>query len=198
MNRIKKSILGIALVSSAIGFSQNSKPLSMKNMLKLGVNAGYSVPSTNAGMSVGADITYQYLVTPHFGLGVATGHTYYFGKENTVNNVKIENNDFGIVPVAALVRYYPAKKGIYFGADLGYSFITGNKYVADNFSVERPTGGAYIKPEIGYHNRNWNVALQYQKVFTGNSGEILSQDYNVGSLGLGVNYNIPLGKKVKK
>ena len=75
-----------------------------------------------------------------------------------------------------------------------FGFIVGDDAVASNAAVARPDGGFYIKPEIGYHNKDWNFALQYQKVFTGDEGEIGTQKYNAGSLGLGVSYNIPLGK----
>ena len=70
--------------------------------------------------------------------------------------------------------------------------------MASNSPVDRPDGGFYIKPEIGYHNRDWNFAIQYNKVFTGEEGQILAQDYNAGSLGIGVSYNLPLGQNATK
>ena len=127
-------------------------------------------------------------------MGIATGYNHFFGKDNTVNNVTIKNNDFGVVPVAALFRYYPEQTGFYLGTDLGYGFIVGDDKVAENATTNRPDGGFYLKPEIGWHNRNWNVALQYTKVFTGSKGDLPGQDYNVSSLGAGFSYNIPLGK----
>lgn len=188
MNSIKKSILALGVLTAGLVSAQSA---SMKNMLKVGGNVGLAVPAENASATVGVDLAYQNLVTPGFGLGIATGYNHYFGRENA----GLKNNDFGVVPVAALVRIYPKQTGFYFGTDLGYGFITGNERVASNplVTTARPDGGFYIKPEIGYHNRDWNFALQYQKVFTGNTGNIGNQKYNVGSLGLGVSYNIPLG-----
>lgn len=168
----------------------NAQDADMKNMLKFGGNAGVAVPSSNASANAGIDLAYQHLVVPGFGLGVATGYNHFFGKEND----GLENNDFGVVPVAALLRVYPQEKGFYFGTDVGYGFITGNEKVASNSTVDRPDGGLYLKPEIGWHNRHWNVALQYNKVFTGDKGTIGSQKYNVSSIGLGVSYNLPLGE----
>ena len=162
----------------------------MTNMLKIGANAGVALPAENASAAAGVDVAYQNLATSGLGLGIATGYTHYFGKENNGLN----NNDFGVVPVAALIRVYPKQTGFYLGTDLGYGFITGDKQVASNSAVERPDGGFYIKPEIGYHNKDWNFALQYQKVFTGDKGEIGGQKYSAGALGAGVSYNIPLGK----
>lgn len=191
MNSIKKVALLTGIVATGLVSAQS---VSMKNMFKVGANAGIAVPKGNASAALGVDIAYQNLVTPGFGLGIATGYTHYFGKEATINNFKVNNNDFGVVPVAALVRFYPKKTGFYFGTDLGYGFITGKDNVAENILTKRPDGGFYIKPEIGYHNDDWNFSVQYQKVFTGDEGKIANQKYNAGNIGLGVSYNIPLGK----
>ena len=66
--------------------------------------------------------------------------------------------------------------------------------MASNSDVDRPDGGFYIKPEMGWHNRNWNFSVQYTKLFTGSKVEIGNQDYNAASVGAGVSYNLPLGK----
>lgn len=188
MNSMKKTILATALVSAGLLSAQSAD---MRNMLKIGANVGLALPAENASANLGLDVAYQNLVTPGFGLGIATGYNHFFGRDN--NGIK--NNDFGVVPVAALIRVYPKQTGFYLGTDLGYGFIVGDKKVASNVgSPDRPDGGFYIKPEIGYHNRDWNFAIQYQKTFTGSTGEIGSQKYNAGALGVGIGYNIPLGK----
>lgn len=191
MKTIKKAIVGLSIISAGV---VNAQSADMRNMIKVGANVGMAVPQENTSAAVGMDVAYQHLGVPGFGLGIATGYTHYFGRENTVNGITVNNNDFGVVPVAALIRVYPKQTGFYFGTDLGYGFIVGDNQVASNVgSPNRPDGGFYLKPEIGYHNKDWNFAIQYQKVFTGNTGEIGSQKYNAGSLGLGVAYNIPLG-----
>ena len=191
MNSMKKTILALGVMTAGLVSAQSAD---MKNMIKVGANVGLAVPAENASANVGLDVAYQNLVTPGFGLGIATGYSHFFGRENTVNGVNYDNNDFGVVPVAALIRVYPKQTGFYLGTDLGYGFIVGDEKVASNQNVDRPDGGFYIKPEIGYHNRDWNFALQYQKTFTGDKGEIGSQKYNAGAIGVGVGYNIPLGK----
>ena len=191
MKSMTKTILALGLMTAGLVSAQSAE---MRNMIKVGGNVGFALPAENASMNVGLDLAYQNLVTPGFGLGIATGYSHFFGRENTVNGVKVDNNDFGVVPVAALFRIYPKQTGFYFGTDLGYGFIVGDDNVAANVPVARPDGGLYIKPEIGYHDRNWNFAVQYQKTFTGDKGEIASQKYNAGALGVGVSYNIPLGK----
>ena len=184
MKSIKKTILALGLMTVGLVSAQNSD---MRNMLKVGVNGGFAVPAENASANIGVDLSYQNLITPGFGLGIATGYSHFFGKDN--NGIK--NNDFGVVPVAALIRIYPKQMGFYLGTDIGYGFIVGDKNVASNDPTQRPDGGLYIKPEIGYHNKDWNFAVQYQKTFT---GDILNQKYSAGAIGVGVGYNIPLGK----
>lgn len=187
MNSIKKSILALGILGTGLVSAQSAM---MNNMIKVGAHGGFAVPAENASGNVGLDLSYQNLVTPGFGLGIATGYSHFFGKDN--NNIK--NNDFGVVPVAALIRVYPKQTGFYLGTDLGYGFIVGDEKVASNSNVARPDGGFYIKPEIGYHNRDWNFALQYEKTFTGDKGEIGTQKYSAGAIGVGIGYNIPLGK----
>ena len=186
MKSMTKTILAMGLMTAGLVSAQSAD---MNNMIKIGANVGLAVPAENASANVGLDVAYQHLVTPGFGLGIATGYSHFFGRENGT----IDNNDFGVVPVAALLRYYPQQTGFYMGTDLGYGFIVGDKQVASNNAQERPDGGFYIKPEIGYHNRDWNFAVQYQKTFTGDKGQIGDQKYNAGAIGVGVGYNIPLG-----
>ncbi|WP_326982792.1 hypothetical protein VUJ46_21985 [Chryseobacterium sp. MYb264] len=187
MKMLKQAILLAGIMTAGVVSAQSSQ---MNNMLKVGANVGLAVPADNLSAAVGVDVAYQNLITPGFGLGIATGYTHYFGKDNN----GYSNNDVGVVPVGALIRIYPKQTGFYFGTDLGYGFLVGNDKVASNSSVDRPDGGFYIKPEIGYHNKDWNFFVQYQKVFTGSKGDLTGQDYNVGNLGLGFSYNIPLGK----
>ncbi|WP_407404234.1 transporter [Chryseobacterium sp.] len=187
MKMFKQVLLGAGILAAGLVSAQSTQ---MTNMLKVGATVGVAVPSDNVSAAIGVDVAYQYLVTPGFGLGVATGYTHYFEKDNN----GYDNNSVGVVPVAAVLRFYPKKTGFYIGTDLGYGFLVGDNKVAANANVERPDGGFYIKPEVGYHNRDWNFFLQYQKVFTGSTGDMVNQDYNVGSIGAGFSYNIPLGK----
>ena len=187
MKSMTKTILALGLMTAGLVGAQSAD---MRNMLKVGVNGGIAVPAENAGGTVGVDLAYQNLATPGLGLGIATGYSHFFGRENGT----IDNNDFGVVPVAALIRVYPKQTGFYLGTDLGYGFIVGDDKVAANNAAERPDGGFYIKPEIGYHNKDWNFSLQYQKTFTGDKGQIGDQKYNAGAIGVGLGYNIPLGK----
>lgn len=190
MKTFKSSILGLSILFANLANAQETEqPISMTNMLKVGVSGGVALPSENASATLGLDLAYQNLITPGFGLGIATGYSHFFGKEDN----GLDNNDFGVIPVAALVRYYPKDTGFFMGTDIGYGFIVGDEKVASNSPVNRPDGGLYLKPEIGYHNRDWNFSVHYQKTFTDDKGEIGTQKYNAGALGVGIGYNIPLG-----
>lgn len=188
-----KSVLIISGCLLLLGVMINAQSAELNNMIKIGVNAGIATPASNASANLGVDLSYQHLVNPGFGIGVSTGYNHFFGRDNTVNGVMLNNNDFGVIPVAALLRYYPEKMGFYAGTDLGYGFIVGDQKVATNSLVNRPDGGFYLKPEIGWHNPEWNLAVQYVKVFTGSNANTMGQDYNAGALGISVSYNIPLG-----
>ena len=192
MKSLKQAFLAAGLLAGGLVFAQDSN---MTNMFKVGLNTGISTGG-NTSANLGVDVSYQNLVTPGLGLGLTTGYNHYFGKSTTVNNIQVDNNDFGVVPVAGLIRVYPKQTGFYFGTDLGYGFIVGDDKVTNNTVVntDMPDGGLYLKPEIGYHNKDWNFFAHYTKVFTGDKGEIANQKFNAGSVGVGVSYNIPLGK----
>ncbi|MGX9987113.1 hypothetical protein [Soonwooa purpurea] len=191
MKFLKQALFTIGVLAGGLAFAQDSN---MNNMIKVGVNGGVSTGG-NTSANVGLDVSYQNLVAPGFGLGIATGYNHFFGKSATINNVKVENNDFGVVPVAALFRIYPQQYGFYLGADLGYGFIVGDDTVTNNevYNTQRPDGGFYMRPEIGYHNKDWNFYAHYTKVFTGDKGQVADQKYNAGTVGVGVSYNLPLG-----
>ncbi|WP_120489046.1 hypothetical protein [Bergeyella cardium] len=187
MTTIKRVALAIGLVAMSFVSAQSAD---MRNILKLGLNSGASLPSNNSSFVMGIDASYQNISVAGIGWGFATGYIHHFGKENN----GIDNNDFGVIPAALLFRLYPKQLGFYLGGDLGYGFITGNDKVAKNNEIERPKGGIYFKPEIGFHNRDWNLGIHYQKVFIANKGKIGEQKYSAANFGVTLSYNIPLGK----
>lgn len=190
---IKKIVLVLGLCWVGILSAQKS----MVNTLKVGLNAGMSLSKSHS-MNVGGDVAYQYLITPNWGVGIASGYSYYLAKDNK----GIKNNKLGLVPVAGLVRYYWNRAGLYIGTDVGYGFVIGSDKVASNYNVKTPKGGLHIRPEFGYHNRDWNFYIYYSKTFidkedgkitTIQDGKMAEQKFGIQSLGIGVAYNIPLG-----
>lgn len=163
----KISIVIGVLVGAVLTNAQTKREISGTNSwLKLGVVAGVPVSNTSdySTVSAGVDLRGQYLLNPNVGIGLTTGYNHFFGKDNV--------EDLNVIPVGAMVRYYPKSKGLFLGTDLGYSFVT-------NSGVD---GGFYLRPQIGYHNSDWNFYGYYDHIFT---------NYNdVQSVGLGASYNL--------
>jgi hypothetical protein len=175
---MKKTILlsGI-LLSTALAASAQSntksdagEPISEKNAwLKIGLNLAAPIGDASkiASFAPGLDLRGQYMLTNHFGLGLATGYNHYLGKSPV--------SDFGAIPLALMLRYYPKSQGVFVGADAGYSFLT---------NIAGLNGGFTFKPQIGYHNYNWNFSGFYNHIFT--KGAAL----DIQSIGLSASYNI--------
>jgi hypothetical protein len=166
---MKKLFLFIGLLGLSSTYAQEPVDITPDNSwLKAGLTAGIPVGDASdvASFNVGLDFRGQYLVTPNFGIGVASGYNHYFGKDGF--------DDFGMIPLAGFLRYYFTPSGIFIGSDIGYGFLTG---------VDNNSGGLYVNPQIGYHNRDWNIYGYYQNTFTEN-------DFNLQSVGVGVTYNI--------
>jgi hypothetical protein len=137
--------------------------------IKIGVHGGLPLgdASETSSSVLGVDLKYQFLNTNSYAVGIATGYTNYFGKDNS--------EDFGMIPIAGLFRYYPTKN-FFVGTDLGYGFFT----TSDE-------SGFYYRPEIGYHDDKWNVYAFYQ-------GISISNSFSPTSVGIGISYNIVRGK----
>jgi hypothetical protein len=149
----------------------NTSDITSKNSwLKLGANIGAPVGNAANYSSVvaGLELKGQFMETDHIGIGLTTGYNHFFGKDNF--------SGFGTIPLGAFVRIYPSAAGFFAGLDGGYSFVTGDG---------NPKGGAYLRPQLGYHNYHWNFFGYYNNIFRPetNGGSI-------GSLGIGVTYNV--------
>ncbi|MFT3980816.1 MAG: hypothetical protein QM687_10135 [Ferruginibacter sp.] len=168
---MKKLILATAIVfATATAMAQETQEVTKKNSwLKLGLNAGVPVGdlSDYSSFVLGADLKGQLMSTKNVGIGLTTGYNHFFAKDGY--------DDFGTVPLGAFVRFYPQSKGFFIGTDLGYSFVT--KKDAD--------GGVYVRPQIGYHNYDWNFFGFYNGVFRSDS-----KGGNIQHVGLGATYNI--------
>lgn len=169
---MKKLIL---LIVAIVGFSLAEGKAQGTNWLKAGVNVGIPVGDVSKTYSfvLGADLKYQFLGIDSFGFGVSTGYTNFFGKK--IEGTTVTVPDFGFVPLAGLFRYY-ATKNFFLGTDLGYGFNT----------VKNGKGGFYYRPEIGYHNKAWNIFAFYQGISL--------NKISPASVGIGINYNIIQGE----
>lgn len=168
---MKKVILLVALLVAGTTFAQDvdiDHVNSDNSWLKLGLNTGLPVGDADdfSSLTLGLDLKGQILVTPNFGVGVATGYTHFFAKD--------EGEDFGIVPVAGFARYYFKPKGVFAGVDFGYGFLT---------NIDNNSGGLYVNPQLGYHNEDWNFFAFYQNTFAEN-------DVDIQVVGIGATYNL--------
>ena len=153
--------------------------ISPKNSwLKVGVNGAVPVGdlSNRSGFALGGELTGQFMRTDNFGLGLTSGYTHYFNKEVAEANGRRE---IGAVPVGLMFRYYPQPSGIFVGTDLGYTFLT---------KEEAKDGGIHIRPQIGYHNYDWNIFAFYNQVFRNDNQMDLQR------IGIGVTHNIRFRK----
>lgn len=170
---MKKKLMTLVMAMFVITYGFAQSEASKNSWLKLGVEASVPVGDISNASSFAAGLTVdaQWMVNPHFGAGISSGYTNFFGKDNV--------KDFGVIPVGALLRYYPKAEGFFAGTDLGYSFLT---------NVDGKTGGFYFKPQLGYHNYSWNFYAFYNHV-------VLGDNYgNVQNLGVGAIYNLRFKK----
>src|SRR5690554_4917447 len=165
---MKKLLVVFCLFSAGVFYGQSSEITPDNSWLKLGITAAAPIGDTSdfSSFALGADLRGQFLVTPNFALGVASGYQNYFGEDDF--------DDFGLIPLAAFGRYYFNESGWFIGLDLGYGFLT---------NVENNSGGLYLNPHFGYNTYDWNFYLFYQHTDT-------ESDLNIQSLGLGITYNI--------
>lgn len=167
---MKKFILVLSVLMVGTAFAQNHQVdvTSKNSWLKIGLNAGVPIGDLDdySSFSLGLDLKGQYLVTPHFGIGLASGYSHLFGKDGM--------DDFGIIPAAAFARYYFKPKGLFLGVDFGYGFLT---------NIDNNSGGLYLNPQIGYHNRDWNFYGYFQNTFA-------EHDLDIQVLGIGATYNL--------
>ncbi|MCG2612396.1 hypothetical protein LZZ90_12850 [Flavobacterium sp. SM15] len=163
-------IFGIGLLSlNTINAQENEAEITPSNSwFKAGITAGVPVGDASdvSSFNLGLDLRGQHMVTRNIGIGIASGYNHYFAKDDF--------EDFGMIPLAGHIRYYFMPKGLFFGTDVGYGFLT---------NVDNNKGGLYLNPQIGYHNYDWNIYGYYQNTFTENN-------FNLQSVGLGVTYNI--------
>jgi hypothetical protein len=175
---MKKLLLSLAFVTIGMSaFSQQTRDLSQVNednsWLKAGVNIAAPVgkQADFSSFVLGLDLAGQFMRTDNFGLGIASGYSHYFKKSDVPGS-----DNFGVIPLGVMLRYYPQSEGLFVGTDIGYSFLTG--------TGGGETGGLYFRPQIGYHNYDWNIFAYYNQV-------LISDPFNdVTSIGIAWTYNI--------
>ncbi|WP_339866635.1 hypothetical protein [uncultured Algoriphagus sp.] len=166
-------VLTMAIVATYAQATRDIEDINEDNSwLKLGLNMGVPVGDIGdySSFAFGLDVAGQFMRTDNFGLGVVSGYTNYFKKSDVVGA-----QDFGAIPLGLMLRYYPQPSGFFAGTDVGYTFLTGD--IATD-------GGFYIRPQVGYHNYDWNIFAFYNQVFTSDPAA------DIQSIGVAATYNI--------
>ncbi len=174
---MKKLLLSFALMMAVfVSYAQTTREIEDINednsWLKLGINLGVPVGDIGdySSFAFGVDIAAQFMRTDNFGLGVVSGYTKYFKNSDVAGT-----QDFGAIPLGLMLRYYPEPSGFFVGTDVGYTFLT-DDVISD--------GGIYIRPQVGYHNYDWNIFAFYNQVFTADPA------LDVQTIGVAATYNI--------
>ncbi|WP_057939179.1 hypothetical protein [Algoriphagus resistens] len=174
---MKKLLLSFSFMVAVFAvYAQTERDLEDINednsWLKLGLNMGVPIGDIGdySSFAFGLDAAGQFMRTDNFGLGVVTGYTQYFAKDDLPGT-----ENFGAIPLGLMFRYYPEPSGFFAGTDVGYTFLT-NGFPSD--------GGFYIRPQVGYHNYDWNIFAFYNQIFTSDPTA------DIQSIGVAATYNI--------
>jgi hypothetical protein len=179
MNKIVLAF--VAILISVSTYAQNERNLedigSENSWLKVGllIAAPSGEISNYSSFVGGLDVAAQFLRTNNFGVGLATGYSKYFEKSDAKSYQGL-NDGFGAIPLGLLLRYYPQSSGLFVGTDLGYTFLSGQ--------TSNNTGGAYIRPMVGYHNYDWNIFAYYNHIFRPET------TIDIQSIGIAITYNL--------
>ncbi|MGK6351546.1 hypothetical protein [Parapedobacter sp. DT-150] len=164
-------IIAMAITAGASA-QQTVEDINPRNSwIKAGINVGLPIGTLadQSSVALGAEVKGQLMSTPNWGLGLTTGYTHFLPKEGYEH--------FGSIPAGVFARYYPTSQGFFAGTDVGYSFQTG--------SGSNANGGVYVRPQVGYHNRLWNIFGFYNGVFRGESN-----GGHLQHVGIGTTFNI--------
>ena len=170
---MKKKILSLSLIILGL-MSVNAQE---KGHFKAGAHVGIPIVNIDFGYSVnlGVDVAYVWRLNKTVELGVTTGFSNYFGKDETLSfmgsSYTIEFDDVQIIPVAATAKFNLTPK-FFLGADLGYAFLLND---------DSNTGAIYYQPKVGLDIKQSEVYLSYKGMAKDGTG--------IGSINLGYAYN---------
>ncbi len=171
-------ILFIGMISFTVD-AQQTRDLDQvsksNSWLKLGLNLGVPVGDLSdfSNLAFGVELAAQFMRTDNYGIGGVLGYTKYYNKDNA--SLDGSTNGFGAIPLGLMFRYYPQPTGFFIGSDVGYTFFT---------DFDQNEGGVYFRPQVGYHNYDWNVFAFYNHVLRADPS------IDVQTLGVAVSYNL--------
>ena len=125
-----------------------------------------------AVLSVGADISYHFPVTPLLDLGLASGYGRFFGKEIESSFGTLQFEDYSYIPLTASANVNATKK-LFAGLQAGYAIAT----------VNDTRGGFLYRVKGGY---SLTDMIAFYAFYQG----INSDGAELNAVGAGLNFDI--------
>ena len=164
--RLKKVILGMALVVASVSFAQDGA---------FSVGASVGLPTGNGAtfnsLTISADANYLFEISDGLNVGAFASYVTFIGK--TVGGIKFPSSAW--LPLGGAARYNVSDEFV-LGADLGYAI---------GISPSGQKGGVYYRPMVGY---NISDTMQITASFSG----ISANGGSATNFGVGIMY--ALGK----
>jgi len=141
--------------------------------LRVGVLGGVAVGDAGdvATANLGVDGSLYFInIKDKVDIGVSTGYTRFFGKDETVGGFTVEYDDFAYIPITASGRGLFGEHIVYI-ADVGYAV-----------GLDDVDGGLLYQAKIGYTNSMLDAFFFYRG--------ISSNDLDISTVGLGVSFKV--------
>lgn len=141
--------------------------------LRLGVLGGIPVGDAAdiSNFNVGVDGSLYFInIKDKVDIGVSTGYTRFFGKDETKAGINVEYDDFAYVPITASGRGLFGEHIVYI-ADVGYAV-----------GLDDIDGGLFYQAKLGYTNSMLDAFLFYRG--------IAPDDIDISTVGLGISFKV--------
>lgn len=167
---MKRILFVLVLVSISV-ITVQSQYMGQSEDMKIGVSASLPLGDFSNAYSFGAqaDFAYLFQMKETFKVGPMASLIYYNGDNIGGEGSSIKIKDALFLPIGAHARYL--FDDFFVGADLGYAI---------GLSPSGMSGGALIRPKVGYNFGNLAAVASYSAI---------TQSGTVGSLNFGIEFS---------
>lgn len=163
-----KNRLVLLILFFGVNFSVNAQDI------RLGVHGGFPIGDAGdvSSFNLGVDASvYFFDINEKVSLGVSTGYTRFFGKDDNVGGIDVEYDDFAYIPISAAARgLFGANQNIFYTAILGYAV-----------GLDDADGGFLYGAKLGWTNSTVDVYAFYRGI---------DDEITVNTLGVGVAFKV--------
>lgn len=163
----KKQLL-LLLTFLGLTFAVNAQDI------RVGAHGGFPIGDAGdvSSFNLGVDASvYFFDINEKVSLGVSTGYTRFFGKDDNVGGINVEYDDFAYIPISAAARgLFGANQNIFYTAILGYAV-----------GLDDADGGFLYGARLGWTNSNVDAYAFYRGI---------DDEINVSTLGVGVAFKV--------